>query len=618
MELNFGIVGATAAARKPLAPNAPFRLAVLGDFSGGANKGRLETGDDLARRKPLKVDVDNIDDVIARLDITMSLPMEEGAVEFPIASMDDFHPDQLYEKVELFSAMADLRQRLNSKSGFAAAAKEIAAWRGEKAAPRLAAPKRSRAATVPRGGKLSDFAALIGKPSAHESAADTTVDALLKSVVRPYIVKAPDPKQPELLATLDAALSATMRKILHHPDFQTLESLWRSIDLLTRRLETDSHLQIVLYDISAEELAADLSSQDNLEETGLFKLLVEQPSLDAHQGALSAFIGAYTFDHTPPQAELLGRVAKIAGRAKAPFIAAIGPDFLKTKPEDIHPLIKEAWNGLAALPEAVHLALVTPGFLLRQPYGDRTDSIDSFEFEEFTPQSGLKGMLWGNPAFVAGLLLGTTAKKQGAKMNLGSIMAIDDIPYYFYVDEEGDQTALPCTERLMSERVAALVRGQGFLPLLSIKGRPEVRLGGFNSLAGPAIVGPWPAPTGAKFERREVEAELGGYATTSLPKVVDTKEGSDDEAAEEGGGEEEAAEEGAEASGGEEAEAEAPAEETTGSGDPELDALLASLDDTPAEAPADAPAEEAPAEEGGEAAAEDGMDPELAELLKGL
>ena len=70
-----------------------------------------------------------------------------------------------------------------------------------------------------------------------------------------------------------------------------------------------------------------------------------------------------------------------------------------------------------------------------------------------------------------------------AALIFGSIMAVDDIPYYFYVDDEGDQTALPCTERLISERTATLVRGQGFLPLLSIKGRPEVRLGGFNSLA---------------------------------------------------------------------------------------------------------------------------------------
>jgi hypothetical protein len=32
------------------------------------------------------------------------------------------------------------------------------------------------------------------------------------------------------------------------------------------------------------------------------------------------------------------------------------------------------------------------------------------------------------------------------------------------------------------------------LPVLSIKGRPEVRLGGFRSVAGGPLAGPWAAP----------------------------------------------------------------------------------------------------------------------------
>ena len=71
-----------------------------------------------------------------------------------------------------------------------------------------------------------------------------------------------------------------MRRILHHPDLQALEALWRSVDLLTRELETSSQLQIVLYDITAEEIAADLSSTDALESSGLYQLLVNKPITD--------------------------------------------------------------------------------------------------------------------------------------------------------------------------------------------------------------------------------------------------------------------------------------------------------------------------------------------------
>src|SRR5580704_12584424 len=51
--------------RKPRAvtPGTKFRLALLGDFSGRANAGTLEIGAALARRKPIKVDVDSLDTV---------------------------------------------------------------------------------------------------------------------------------------------------------------------------------------------------------------------------------------------------------------------------------------------------------------------------------------------------------------------------------------------------------------------------------------------------------------------------------------------------------------------------------------------------------------------------
>ena len=597
MELNFGIMGRSAKERQ-IAAAAPFRLAILGDFSAGANKGRLDTGDDLARRKPLRVDVDNIDQIIQRLDISVSLPLAEGAVEFAIGSMDDFHPDQIYEKVELFSSMADLRRQLSSKSSFPAAAKQLTQWRQEKLPQRPApTPRRPRGATVPLGGKLSDFAALIGQPSAEPDAVEVAVADLLKSVVTPYIVAAKDMQQAALVQRLDRALAVTMRNVLHHPDFQILESLWRSVDLLTRRIETSTKLQLVLYDCSAEEFAADLAASDTIEDTGLYKWLVEQPALDAGQGALSAMVGAYVFDETPPQAELLGRMGKLAMRANAPFIASISPEFLETKPEDVHPLIKEAWDELRGLPEARYLALVTPRYLLRQPYGTRTDPINVFDdFEEFTRKTGLQGMLWGNPAFIAGMLLGQSFAKEGPRMNLGAMLTVGDMPYYFYEDEDGDQTALPCTERLINERVAARIKSEHFAPMLSMKERPEVRLGGFVSLAGTLLQGRWPADGGAPKKKTDDDEEPPPKKKKAKPKAEDEEpsEGETEEAAAPAEGESEAA------------------AEPESSGDADLDSLLASLKDT--EETKDAESTEAAAAEG-----EDGdMDPELAKLLKGL
>ena len=490
--VNFGLLNPPS---RPVTPGQKFRLALLGDFSGRANVGRLAIGEDLAKRKPIKVDVDNLDDVIARMDLNLSLPMDEagGAVDVTVGSIDDFHPDQLADNLDVFGELRTLRRNLGNRASFDHAAKEVLSWGGEEPLP--PPPRRARGTNVGHA-RLSDFARLVGRPAA-PSTEETSVDALLRRLVGPFIQPARDSRQDALISRVDEALSAAMRRVLHHPDFQTAESLWRGVEFLVRRIETGAKMEIVLYDISAEELAADLAASDALDETGLYGMLVEQPPLDAHQGPLSAVIGFYGFELSPVHADLLGRVAQIAAAARAPFIAGMAPDPLKRPFHEQHPLVKDAFTALQALPAAAYLGLATPRFLLRMPYGRKTDPIDAFAFEEFTRQDGLSGMLWGHPALVPALLLAETFATQGAKMKLGSVMGVGDIPYYVYTDSDGEQIALPCTERLYTERQAVEVSQYKVMPLLSIRGRPEVRLGGFASQAGSPLAGFW-APADIK------------------------------------------------------------------------------------------------------------------------
>ena len=513
--VSFGRIGK----RDRAAPGPAFRLALLGDFSGRAGAGVVETGDALARRKPIKVDVDNLDDVVQRLAPKVVLAMgDQGAVTVPISSLDDFHPDQLVENIELFEQLLDLRRNLQSKTGFDRAAKEVLSWAGEEELPAVRAKARGTAIATDR--KLSDFARLTGRPAREEASADD----LIRRLIGPFIVPARDSRQDALVARVDEALSTGMRRILHHPEFQTAEALWRSVEFLVRRIETGAKMQIVLYDISAEEIAADLASSDALEKSGLYQLLVEQPALDAHQGPLSLIAGFYQFELTPPHADLLGRMAQVAGTAGAPFIAGIGPDALREPEHEWHPLIRQAWAGLRALPAAAYLALATPRFLLRMPYGKKTDPIEPFAFEEFTRQGGLSGMLWGNPAVLVALCLAETWSRDSKAMKLGSVASVDDLPVYVYTDKDGDQIALPCTERLFTEKVAAQVGALGVIPVVSLRGRPEVRVASFNAVKGQPIAGRWapvditpPPPPAPKPTPKPA-------AAPKAPEPVDTSE----------------------------------------------------------------------------------------------
>ena len=573
-EFNFGTMR-VGASRSAVKKSGKFRIAVLGDFSARANSGKLDTGVALAGRKPLKVDCDNLDATLKRCAVKLRLPIgaNGGVVELAVNSMDDLHPDQLYNSLPIFSELSGLRQRLKTPSTFAKAATEVQAWAGLKATRPPRPPARS--GTIPSSGKLSDFARLIGAPTAPAKSSVSIAD-MLKQAVGPYVVPAKDPRQDQLVATVDSALAATMRLVLHHPDFQSFEAMWRSVDMLVRRLETDEQLQIVLYDITAEEVAADLSKADALENSGLYKLLVEQPALDAAQGSFAVVVGNYQFEQASPHAELLGRLAKIVAQTQTAFIAGVGTSCLETKPADLDPLIREAWHALAGMPEAGYLGLVVPRFMLRMPYGERTDPIESFNFEEFTPQAGLSGMLWGNSAIIAGLLLGATFTQQGAKMKPGEVLTLGEMPFYYYTDADGDQTALPCTERMLSSKMAELVSKHNFMPMLSMKGRPEIRLGGFGSLAGGQLAGPWQPVTAASSEVTAAEAEA--EATEATTKS---------------------------------------AAEETPAGDAELDKLLASLNEEAAPAATEA-ATETTVEATTEGEAEPEIDPELAKLLKDL
>ena len=141
-----------------------FRLAVLGDFSGRAAKGLLETGDGLASRKAILLDPDTVEDVIESFATELVLPIgKDGAgIAVKLEDLDGLHPDELYENVELFSELVGLRKQLQSGATADHAAGTLKAW-AEKHGTKARAPKRTSAGNaVPADKRLSAFQLLIG------------------------------------------------------------------------------------------------------------------------------------------------------------------------------------------------------------------------------------------------------------------------------------------------------------------------------------------------------------------------------------------------------------------------------------------------------------------------
>jgi predicted component of type VI protein secretion system len=487
LDLSFGTITGD---RPEAGKTTRFRIALMGDFSGRAAKGEVEIGSDLAARRPIKLDVDTLDKVIHGFATTLVLPIGKKGqgIEVELGSIDDLHPDELFEKVEMFSELVALKRRLASGATAKGAVTELREW-GKEFGKKVNPPARKSAGnSVPADRKLSDFAKLVGGNVTRKAKA-SPAEELMARIVGPYIQALPDPDAAAMQEAVEESLAGAMRLVLHHPEFQSVEAQWRMLDLITRSVETDAKLDIVLYDISAEELAADLSAQDDLTQSGFCELLVE--GTPDGRGPFSAVCGLYTFEETPPHAELLGRIAKVCAHVNAPFFAAITPAFLDVAKDDRHPLVAQAWEALRAMPEAGHVGLVSPRFLLRRPYGAKSEPIYEFDFEEFTEQEGLSGMLWANPVALVVILLARSFRKTGPSLGLGQVMTLGGMPFHYVKDRYGDQVALPCTERNLTQTKTQNTIARGFMPVVSVKGRDEVRLASFQSLAGETVLGPW-------------------------------------------------------------------------------------------------------------------------------
>lgn len=501
-------------------PETPFRLLVAGDFAGRAAPVEPE---ELSARRPLPIDRDNFDDVLRRLAPRVRLGLAPGGPPLDIYfdGLEDFHPDRLHERLEIFRALRRTRRNLRDPSAFRDAAEEVRGWTSAAAQSddesRRGAPSHG-AETREEGGPTQeaprDLLAQMfeAMPEEVEPRAGSSANVLSESpdfarfvreTVAPHVAPEPDARVEELERAVDEAVTRTMRAVLRHADFRALEAAWRGVHFLTRHVETGPHLKLYLLDLTREELAADLRSSDDLTRTALYKLLAEQ-TVGTHGGEPWAVVaGLYTFDATREDAELLGRLAKISDAAGAPFVAAAharlaGCDSLAhaPDPEDWRHVAdadtSAAWDALRRLPESSRLGLALPRFLLRLPYGAETDPVDAFDFEEAEGEPAHESYLWGNPALVLARLLAESFGRSGWEMRPGDVQQFGGLPLHVY-EAGGETRTKPCAEVLLGERAARLLLERGLMPLLSFKDRDDVRLARFQSLSDPPtrLAGRW-------------------------------------------------------------------------------------------------------------------------------
>jgi len=414
-----------------------FRILILADFGA----------EDLG--KPVLVDRDNLEDLLEKWKVAVEVPL---AGSIPLRRLDDFHPDELYRRLNLFKSLREGRERLEDPETHKEAAKQI-----------FNPPTPEATVEIIKSSSLLDQ---MVEDADGGSAVDPFTEYVRK-LVAPYTVPNPDPKLPEMLAEVDAAVAGNMRAILHDKGFQTVEAAWRALDLLVRTVETGVDLKIYAMHLPEKLFAGDMVRAKSLKETVLHMLLSAM-----HWNYV--FCG-YTFGDSELDIEVLGRASLLASHFGTTLIAAATPDFEKW--EEPSPGLAE----LKKMPELAHVGLTLPRWIVRMPYGKKSAPIDAFEFEELGKAPKHDQYCWANPAFACALLIAEDRATGEESLN------IHNLPAHTYHDQ-GEAVTKPCAEFLMTQKTAERLTDLGFMPLISMKGQDWVRLGGFRALNGAALL----------------------------------------------------------------------------------------------------------------------------------
>ncbi|MCB1777619.1 MAG: type VI secretion system contractile sheath large subunit, partial [Candidatus Competibacteraceae bacterium] len=275
MEFQFNVPKSNANLSTRRDPTAPFDILIMADLSARAHRETPGLLVDLANRPLLAVDVDSLDAVMARLAPKLRLaPMTDNDVALTISfnQLDDFHPDALYQRLEVFQALRRTRARLLNPASFAQAVAELTPSPPAETVQTEPAPVEGEAELLERLLGQAPTQPAMARPADAGAAA---IQSLVQAIVQPHIVHT-DARQPAWVAAVDATIGDQLRMILHQPAFQALEATWRSVQGLIADLDSDA-VRVFLLDVTRQELLTDLhSAGGDPKATSLYTLLVDQ------------------------------------------------------------------------------------------------------------------------------------------------------------------------------------------------------------------------------------------------------------------------------------------------------------------------------------------------------
>lgn len=305
-----------------------------------------------------------------------------------------------------------------------------------------------------------------------------------------------------MVAEIDRKLTEQINLIIHNEEYQQLESAWRGLHHLVNNTETDEMLKIRVMNISKKDLGKTLRKFKGAawDQSPIFKKLYEEEFGQFGGEPYGCLVGDYHFNHSAPDVELLGEMAKVAAAAHAPFITGADPSLMQfdswqelANPRDLTKIVTTpeyaAWNSLRNSEDSKYLGLTMPRFLARQPYGANSNPVEEFAFEENVGNAESENFAWVNAAYGMATNINRSFKEFGWCSRIRGVESggtVENLPTHTFPTDDGGVDMKCPTEIGISDRREAELAKSGLMPLIHRKNTDMAAFIGAQSLHRPA------------------------------------------------------------------------------------------------------------------------------------
>jgi type VI secretion system protein ImpC len=236
------------------------------------------------------------------------------------------------------------------------------------------------------------------------------------------------------------------------------------------------------------------------DQSPLFKKIYEEEFGTPGGSPYGCLIGDYSFDHTPPDVEIMQGMMQISAASHTPFLAAAAPTLMNmdswqqlADPRDLTKIFQSPeyapWRSLRESDDSRYIGLCMPRYLSRIPYGAKTNPVEDFAFEEDVAGADHSKYVWSNAAFAMGVNITKAFKLYGWCSRIRGVESggmVSNLPCHTFPTDDGGVDMKCPTEIAITDRREAELAKNGLMPLSHWKNTDYAVFVGAQSLNKPA------------------------------------------------------------------------------------------------------------------------------------